>query len=152
MNLDWILGPKKMPKIAEMKLSRCGLEFADISKNYDCGIGELRLRSNISLKSCGIAIAEVFPSSCGIAIADSKKICACPPLQLGHPLIRHCDTLTCTIWHCNNSTQKFFILWHSNPTGIRLSSHPQTVQFDHSKVGQNVGCDNPNRQSAQQKT
>jgi hypothetical protein len=36
-------------------------------------IAELRLRSNIALKSCGIAIAEVFPSSCGIAIADSKK-------------------------------------------------------------------------------
>jgi hypothetical protein len=39
------------------------------------------LRSNISLKSCGIAIAEVFPSSCGIAIADSKKSYACPPLS-----------------------------------------------------------------------
>jgi hypothetical protein len=32
------------------------------------------------LKSCGIAIAEVLPSSCGIAIADSKKSCACAPL------------------------------------------------------------------------
>jgi hypothetical protein len=57
-----------MPKIAEMKLSSCGLEVADIRKNCDCGIAELR--SNVSLKSCGIAIAEVFPLSCGIAIAD----------------------------------------------------------------------------------
>jgi hypothetical protein len=31
------------------------------------------LQSSISLKSCGIAIAEVFPSSCGIVIADPKK-------------------------------------------------------------------------------
>ncbi len=62
-----------MPKIAEMKLLSCGFEVADIGKNCDCGIAELRLRRNIALKSCGIAIAEVFPSSCGIAIADSKK-------------------------------------------------------------------------------
>ncbi len=44
-------------------------------------IAELRLRNNISLKSCGIAIVEVLPSSCGIVIADSKKSCAFPPLQ-----------------------------------------------------------------------
>jgi hypothetical protein len=42
------------------------------------------LQSNLSLKSCGIAIAEVLPSSCGIAIADSKKSCECPPLEKGH--------------------------------------------------------------------
>jgi hypothetical protein len=79
MNPDQI--PRSdMPKIAEMKLSSCGIEVADIRKNCDCGIAELLLRSNIALKSCGIAIAEVFPSSCGIAIADSKKSCACPPL------------------------------------------------------------------------
>ncbi len=65
---------KYMPKIAEIKLSSCGLEVADIRKNCDCGIAELRLRINISLESCGIAIA----SSWGIAIADSKKSCACP--------------------------------------------------------------------------
>jgi hypothetical protein len=64
---------KNMLKIAELKLSCCGLEVADFRKNYDCGIAGLR--SNISLKSCGIAIAEALPSSCGIAIADSKKSC-----------------------------------------------------------------------------
>jgi hypothetical protein len=69
-----------MLKIGKMKLSSCGFEVADIRKNCDCGFAELLLRSNIALKSCGIAIAEVFPSSCGIAIADSKKSCACPPL------------------------------------------------------------------------
>jgi hypothetical protein len=39
---------KKLPKIAEVKLSNCGLEVADFRKNCDCGIAELRLRSNIS--------------------------------------------------------------------------------------------------------
>jgi hypothetical protein len=65
---------KNMPKIAEVKVSSCGLEVADFRKNCYCGIVELRLWSNISLKSFGIAIAEVLPSSCGIAIADSKKV------------------------------------------------------------------------------
>jgi hypothetical protein len=69
-----------MPKIVEVKLSSCGLEVAGFRKNNGCGIAELWLRSNISLKNCGIAIAEVLPSSCGIVIADSKKGCACPPL------------------------------------------------------------------------
>jgi hypothetical protein len=43
---------------AEVKLSSYGLEVADFRKNCDCGIAELRLRNNISLKSCGIAIAD----------------------------------------------------------------------------------------------
>jgi hypothetical protein len=50
-----------MPKIAELKLSSCGLEVAEFRKNCDCGIAELRLWSNISLKSCEIAIAEALP-------------------------------------------------------------------------------------------
>jgi hypothetical protein len=62
---------KNMPKIAEVNVSSCGLEVMDFRKNCDCGIEELRVRSNISLKSCGIAIAEVLPSTCGIAIAES---------------------------------------------------------------------------------
>jgi hypothetical protein len=41
---------KNKPKIAELKLPSCGLEVADFRKNCDCGIAELRLRSNISLK------------------------------------------------------------------------------------------------------
>jgi hypothetical protein len=78
---------KNMPKIAEVKLSSCGLDVVGFRKNSDCGIAELRLRSNISLKSCGIVIVEVLPSSCGIAIADSKKSCACPPLINHHALV-----------------------------------------------------------------
>jgi hypothetical protein len=63
---------------------RCGseaLKLRTVEKKCDCGIAQLQLRSNISLKSCGIAIAEVLPSNCRIAIADSKKVaCAhlCP--------------------------------------------------------------------------
>jgi hypothetical protein len=63
-----------MQKIVEVKLSSCGLEVLDFRKNCNNGIAELRLRSNIALKSCGIAIAEVPPSSCGIMIADKKKV------------------------------------------------------------------------------
>jgi hypothetical protein len=55
------------------------LKLRTSEKNCDWGIAELRLRSNISLQSCGIAIAEVLPSSCGIAMADSKKV-ACSHL------------------------------------------------------------------------
>ncbi len=65
-----------MLKIAEVKVSSSKLKLWTSEK---IAIAELRLRSNISLKSCGIAIVEVLPSSCGIAIADSKKSCACPP-------------------------------------------------------------------------
>jgi hypothetical protein len=75
-----------MPNNAELKLLSCGLEVADSRKKCDCGIAELRLRSNMSLKSCGIAIAEELPSSCGIAIADSKKSCAYPPLLFSNLL------------------------------------------------------------------
>jgi hypothetical protein len=67
---------KNIRKIAEVKLSNCKLEVEDFSK---IAIAEFRLRSNISLKNCGIAIAEVLPSSCGIAIADTKKL-RVPPL------------------------------------------------------------------------
>jgi hypothetical protein len=68
---------KNIQKIAEVKLSNCKLEVVDFRK---IAIAELRLRSNISLKNCGIAIAEVFPLSCGIAIADTKKKLRVPPL------------------------------------------------------------------------
>jgi hypothetical protein len=53
-----------MLKILKMKIKSSGLEVADIRKNCDCGIAELQLWSNISLKSCGIVIAEVLPSIC----------------------------------------------------------------------------------------
>ncbi len=61
---------KNMPIIAEMKLSSCGLKVRTSEK---IATAELQLRSNISLKRCGIVIAKVLPPSCGISIADSKK-------------------------------------------------------------------------------
>jgi hypothetical protein len=72
---------ENVPKIAELKLSSCGLEVADFRNNCDCGIA---VAEQHLFKSCGIAIGEVLPSSCGIAIADSKKSCACPPLLKSH--------------------------------------------------------------------
>jgi hypothetical protein len=35
-----------------------------------------------------------------------------------------------------------YILRQSDPTGVKLSDHPQAAQFDHLEVGLNVGCDN----------
>jgi hypothetical protein len=68
---------KKLPKIAEVKLSSCGLQKKLRLRN--CGVAVVEQHF---FKSCGIAIAEVLPASCGIAIADSKKSCACPPLVI----------------------------------------------------------------------
>jgi hypothetical protein len=42
-------------------------------KSSDYGWADKQLRSDISFKSCGFAVAEALPSSCGIAIADHKK-------------------------------------------------------------------------------
>jgi hypothetical protein len=74
-----LLHAKNLLKIAEVKLSSCGLEVTDFRKNCNCGVA---IAEQHSLKSCGIAIADVLPSSCGVAIADSKKSCACPPLLI----------------------------------------------------------------------
>ncbi len=68
---------KNMPKIAEVKLSSCGLQIKLRLRNSGVAVTEQHF-----LKSCRIAIVEVLPSSCEIAIADSKKSCACPPLPL----------------------------------------------------------------------
>jgi hypothetical protein len=57
---------ENVPKIAEWKLSSCGLEVADFRKNCDCGI----------------------------AIADSKKSCACQPLTLSQININDIITIT----------------------------------------------------------
>jgi hypothetical protein len=56
-----------MPEIAELKLSSCGLKKKLQLQN--CGIAVVEQHS---FKSCGIAIAEVLPSSCGVAIADLR--------------------------------------------------------------------------------
>jgi hypothetical protein len=63
-----------MPKIAEVTLSSCGLEVADLKLRTsekmplrNCGVA---VAEQHFLNNCGIAIAEVLPSSCGIAIAD----------------------------------------------------------------------------------
>ncbi len=62
---------KNVQKIAELKLSSCGIEVMDIRKKLrlrNCGVA---FAEQHFFKSCGIAIAEVLPSSCGIAIVDS---------------------------------------------------------------------------------
>jgi hypothetical protein len=55
---------KNAPKIAEVKLSSCGLELADSKK---IAIAELRLRSNISLK-----VAEFRLRKCLLLVAELR--------------------------------------------------------------------------------
>jgi hypothetical protein len=45
------------------------------------------------------------------------------------PPFRHCDTPTCTIWHCNDSPHIRLHIVTVRPTGVGLSDHPQTAQF-----------------------
>jgi hypothetical protein len=59
---------------------------ADFGKNCDCGTA---VAEQHFLKSCGITIAEVLPSSCGIAIADSKKVARAHLWQMVLQSIKH---------------------------------------------------------------
>ncbi len=64
-----------------ISLKSCKLEGADYWKQLV--LVDMRiccLRSNISWKNCEYAVAEVLPSSCKVAILYITKICACPPL------------------------------------------------------------------------
>jgi hypothetical protein len=65
---------KNVPKIAELKLSSCGLEVADFRKNYDCGIAELRLRSNISLKVAELRLRKCFLQVAEMRLWTQKKV------------------------------------------------------------------------------
>jgi hypothetical protein len=84
---------KNMPKIAEVKLPSCGFKVADFKKKLQLRTCGVAVAEQHFLKSCGIAIAEVLPSSCGIAVADSKKSCACPPLLICLLFLHTCNPL-----------------------------------------------------------
>jgi hypothetical protein len=57
------------------KVAAAGSWIVDFRKNFDCGIVELRLQSNISLKCCGIAIVEVKPQVAELRLWTKKKLC-----------------------------------------------------------------------------
>jgi hypothetical protein len=63
-----------MPKIAEVKLSSCGLEVADFGKNCGCGIAELRLRNNISLKVAELRLRKCFLQIAELRLRTRKKV------------------------------------------------------------------------------
>jgi hypothetical protein len=63
-----------MPKIAEVKLSSCGLEVADLGKNCGCGFAELRLRSNISLKVAELRLRNCFIQVAELRLRTQKKV------------------------------------------------------------------------------
>jgi hypothetical protein len=63
-----------MPTIAEVKLSSCGLEVADFGKNCGCGIAELRLQSNISLKVAELRLRKCFFQVAELRLRTKKKV------------------------------------------------------------------------------
>jgi hypothetical protein len=65
---------KNAPKIAEEKLSSCGLKVADSKKNCDCGIAELRLRSNISLNVAELRLRKCFLLVAELRLRTQKKV------------------------------------------------------------------------------
>jgi hypothetical protein len=54
---------KNMPKIAEMKLSSCGLKVADIRKNCDCGVAEQYFFKKLRNCDCGLKKKLRVPTS-----------------------------------------------------------------------------------------
>ncbi len=80
-----------MTKIAEVKLSNCGLEVADFGKNCGCGIAELRLRSKISLKVAKLRLRKCLLQVAELRLRTQKKSCACPPL------FKAMDDCTCKV-------------------------------------------------------
>jgi hypothetical protein len=65
---------KNAAKIAEVKLSSCGLEVADSNKNCDCGIAELRLRSNIFFRVAELRLRKCFLLVAELRLQTQKKI------------------------------------------------------------------------------
>ncbi len=63
-----------VPKIAKLKLSSCGLEVADLRKNCDCGIVELRLWSNIYLKVAELRLWKCFLQVAELRLRTQKKV------------------------------------------------------------------------------
>jgi hypothetical protein len=63
---------KNAPKIAEAKLSSRRLKVADSKKN--CGIAELRLRSNISLNVAELRLRKCFLLVAELRLQTQKKV------------------------------------------------------------------------------
>jgi hypothetical protein len=71
---------KNMPKIAEVKLSTCGLEAADFRKNCYCEIVVAEQRSFKKLRNCDCEIASVKLQNYDCRL--QKKNCACSETTL----------------------------------------------------------------------
>jgi hypothetical protein len=65
---------ENVPKTVDLKLSSCRLEVADFIKNCDCGIAELRLRSNIYLKVAELRLRKCFLQVAELRLRTQKKV------------------------------------------------------------------------------
>jgi hypothetical protein len=63
-----------MPEIAEVKLANCRFEITDFRKNCDCGIEELRLRSNIPSKVAELPLRKFFLQVAELRLRTPEKV------------------------------------------------------------------------------
>jgi hypothetical protein len=63
-----------MPETAEVKLSSCGHEVADLKNNCDWGIAGLLVRSNIPLKVAELRLRKFFLHVAELRLRTPKKV------------------------------------------------------------------------------
>jgi hypothetical protein len=63
-----------MPKIAEMKLSSCGFEVADIRKNCDCGIAVAEQHFFKKLRNCDCGSASFKLRNCDCGLQKKLRV------------------------------------------------------------------------------
>jgi hypothetical protein len=68
-----LLHTKNLLKIAEVKLSSCGLEVADFRKNCDCGVAVADQQFCKKLRNCNCRSASLKLRSCDCRL--KKKLC-----------------------------------------------------------------------------
>jgi hypothetical protein len=139
---------KNMPKIAELKLSSCGLEVADFRKNCDCEIAELQLGSNISLKVAELRLRKCFLQVAELRLRTQKKVASahhCPLHSLTgsvvQPFASHLGGQLFVLRGCTNSQWNWVSpvivvslhWWPGTPTwlitGLALGSAPTMGSF-----------------------
>ncbi len=106
------------------------MKVADFGKNCDCRIAVAEQHFS---KSCGIAIAELLPSSCGIALADSKKSCVCPPLPISSAFSSSIRSQQ--IYYCRSALRQEYQAGSSKKSRCNATGHHSISSAYHCSVG-----------------